>query len=383
MGNIESCFSRMTQALVLVDDCVDGDRRVLQAMDELGKEVRVIDIRLDETSAALSSAKLTFAVVALIFQALWFALPRSRRLSRFLVWRNVGAYLRGMPACIRWLKCAVLAARRMRNESALSDVMQVHANDLYCAVAAIRGGFSQQVCLIYDSHELQIHRNRKTGLLRILIEYGLEQMALQRANELRVVNQAISTQMREWYALPSVVRVVYNDFFQYHPVSIPSAAQAPVLVYVGKGVQGRKLELLDFSPDALGFEVILFLLGAKLPLHIDGRHWSIGPVDYSEALFTLVRERRCLMWCCLETLSLSYRLATPNKFFQALAMGIPVVATRGTYLAEIVEEHQIGVVIDEEVPPDLSDKVSGPDFERWVANVELFRDRFRNGSVVI
>ena len=373
----------MAKALVLIDDHVDGDRRVLQAMDELGKDVRVIDIRVDETSAAPSSAKVSSAVVALIFQALWLALPRCRRLSRILVWRNVGAYLHGMAACIRWLKCSAVAAWCMRNDSALSDVTQVHANDLYCAVAAIRGGFSQQVCLIYDSHELQIHRNRNTGLLRILIEYGLEQMVLRRANELRVVNQAISTQMREWYELPSVVRVVYNDFFQHHPVSIPSAGLPPVLVYVGKGVQGRKLELLDSSPDALGFEVSVFLLGAKLPGHIDGRYWNIGPVDYSEALFNLARERRCLMWCCLETSSLSYQLATPNKFFQALAMGIPVIASRGSYLAEIVEEHEIGAVFDGEGLADMAAIVSSPVFETWVENVGVFRDKLRNGLVVI
>lgn len=373
----------MKNSLVLVDEGLDCDLRVGNVLQVIDGVVMVIDIR----TAAVSKFVLFFinflVVPILFFQALWLALPRCRRLSRILVWRNVGAYLHGMAACIRWLKCSAVAAWCMRSDSALSDVTQVHANDLYCAVAAIRGGFSQQVCLVYDSHELQIHRNRNTGLLRILIEYGLEQMVLRRANELRVVNQAISTQMREWYELPSVVRVVYNDFFQHHPVSIPSAGLPPVLVYVGKGVQGRKLELLDSSPDALGFEVSVFLLGAKLPGHIDGRYWNIGPVDYSEALFNLARERRCLMWCCLETSSLSYQLATPNKFFQALAMGIPVIASRGSYLAEIVEEHEIGAVFDGEGLADMASIVSSPVFETWVENVGVFRDKLRNGLVVI
>lgn len=373
----------LTKALVLVDDSIDGDCRVLHAIEELGEDVRVVDIRDHGVFATASSTRIFLTAVALIVHGLWLALPRVGRLSRILVWQDLGIYLRGISACMRWLKCAVQTACRMRNESPLSDITQVHANDLYCAVAAICCGFPPNVRLVYDSHELQIHRARKTGIVRILVEYGLEQIVLRRANELRVVNQAISDQMREWYQLPSLVRVVHNDFFQHHPVRIPSAVQAPVLVYVGKGVQGRNLELLDRSPSVLGFEVTVFLLGAKLPAHIDGRYWNTGPVDYSDALLDLVRERRCLMWCCLETSSLSYRLATPNKFFQALAMGIPVIASRGSYLAEIVEEHDIGVVFDGDGLQDVAAVVSGPVFGKWVENVGVFRDKLRNGVVVI
>ncbi len=373
----------MIKALVLADDSIDGDRRVLRVIEELGEDVRVVDIRDHGVLASAFSTRIFLTAVALVVRGLWLALPRVGRLSRILVWQDIGTYLRGMSACMKWLKCAVQTACRMRNESALSDITQVHANDLYCAVAAICCGFPPNVRLVYDSHELQIHRNRNTGLLRILIEYGLEQLVLRRANELHVVNQAISDQMREWYQLPSLVRVIYNDFFRHHPVSIPSAGQSPVLVYVGKGVQGRKLELLDRSPGVLGFEVTVFLLGAKLPAHLGGHFWNSGPVDYGDALLGLVCERRCLMWCCLGTSSLSYRLATPNKFFQALAMGIPVIVSRGSYLAEIVEEHEIGVVFDRDGLLDVAAIVAGPVFEKWVKNVGVFRDKLRNGDVVI
>ena len=376
-------LQRLKSELFLIDNDLVGDHRLNNNIDESSQDTVVVDIRNDEAYISLSQAKIFFLATALIFQALWLALPRYRRLSRVLAWRDISTYFRGIFGCIRWLKLSVIASRQMSGDSVLLGVSRVHASNLYCAVAAIYSDFSQQIYLIYDSRELQIHRNRKKGIFRVLIEYGLEQMVLRRVNELRVVNQAVLTQMLQWYEIPTVIRIVYNDYYEYQPISIPSAEIVPGIVYVGKGVQGRKLELLDFPLDELGFEVTVFLLGSQLPNHIDGRNFKSGPYDYVDVLFNLVRERRCLMWCCLETSSLSYKLATPNKFFQALAMGIPIIVSPGSYLAEIVEEHDIGVVFDGLSFLDLASIVSSPVFEKWVENVALFRNKLRNGQVII
>jgi glycosyltransferase involved in cell wall biosynthesis len=42
----------------------------------------------------------------------------------------------------------------------------------------------------------------------------------------------------------------------------------------------------------------------------------------------------------------NYRIATPVKLLEAMAVGVPVITTRGTLTAKIVEEEGCGIVLD-------------------------------------
>ncbi len=90
------------------------------------------------------------------------------------------------------------------------------------------------------------------------------------------------------------------------------------------------------------------------------------------------------MWCCLNAQALSYKLALPNKFFQALAVGIPVIASSGTYLADLVNRYELGFVVHDGTDfADLARRVRSPEYERWVYGVAAFREAFRKGHVAI
>ena len=112
-------------------------------------------------------------------------------------------------------------------------------------------------------------------------------------------------------------------------------------------------------------------------------NWRFGPEDYEEHLLQLTRSRRCLMWCCVENACLSYYFGLPNKFFQALAIGIPVIAMRGTWLACIVERHGLGAIFEEGGLGAIIAAVNGPEFETWCSNIAPFRERIRDGRIKI
>lgn len=373
----------MNTAFVLVDGPVEGDFRLLRSIEALAGPVEVIDISRGPASDKPSRLRLAAGVALLVLRGLAVSVPRIRKIFSALGKQNMGPLLAGLPACLRWLGLAVAASHYLRRRPGFAEATAVHAHDLYCGVAAIAAGLPAATGLVYDSHEFQIHRNRAAGLLRILIEAGLEQAVLRRTDELHVVNNAIAGVMQDLYDMPADVRISLNDFYPHHPSSVPPATGMPALVYVGKGLLGRCLETLDRPPQVLGFEVFTYFLGSPLPGHIHGSHWHQGAVAYQQPLLQLVRSRRCLMWCCLSTSSLSYRLATPNKLFQALAMGIPIVASRGTYLADLVERYGIGAVAEEGDLADIARKVQGPAYEEWVRHVDDFRARLQDGSVVI
>lgn len=374
--------ARPALAIMLVDDDIDGDKRVQQAARELGQGLRVVDIRHRVGSGLRFRWRVFLQVIRLIAKALREPLRRRELLAADLDATRLARFpLSGLLACVRWLTHAVSTAERLRDVNVDNEPWHVHAHDLYCGVAAVLGPLPAGSRLVYDAHELEIHRNRKVGWIRVLIEHALEQQVLHHTDELRVVNHRIAEAMARWYRLPLMSSVQYNDYYGHHPVTVPAAGERPTLVYIGKGVHGRLLERLDQPADLLGFDVAVYLLGSALPSSISGMYWQHGPLQYEADLVARAAFRRCLMWCCLESLSLSYQLATPNKFFQALAVGMPVVAAQGTYLADIVLEHGIGAVFDGGNLHEIAARADSAEFGRWVERIEHFRRLLREGKV--
>jgi glycosyltransferase involved in cell wall biosynthesis len=369
--------------LILIDEAVEGDRRVARSVSAFpGAEI--VDIRRSSGPGFWSRASCLLATVGLIAAALCSApISRSRRIAPLLPERVRYGLATGLASGFSWTYRAVAAAQALRRAHRQFTV--IHAHDLYCGLCAVLAAASRDCHLVYNAHEFEIHRNRRAGWLRILAEHHLERRVVESAEEIVVVNRAIAEAMQALYTIPaSRFRIEYNDFYPHHPVPHPDVGPRPAIVYVGKGVHGRQLERLDRPEDELGFSIHGYFLGRVLPAHLSGRSWRLGPVDYEADLAALARSRRCLMWCCLDAHVLSYKLALPNKFFQALAIGIPIIASPGTYLAELVDRHGLGVTLAEAGEfAQLARRVQSPEFEDWVAAVAAFRDEFRRGEIVI
>jgi hypothetical protein len=362
-----------SSVFILTDEPLERDRRVIQSIAEY-PNTQIVFI---QDHKSISDYRVYVIALWLMLRALFGALPMLKNLIGLRKQYSKQWFWSGVPAAWRSLCRAVNMGQNMKGAEF------VHAHDLYCAVAALL--IAPRVhSFIYDSHEVQFHRNRKSGILRALIEVGLEKQILQAADEVRIVNYAIADLMRKLYRNMPPVRVLYNDFYASHELAAPPAESHAALVYVGKGLSGRMLEVLDRPRQELGAEVFLFHLGASVPKHISGQDWHIGPVDYEAALIQIAQSRRCLMWCCHDDICLSYKYAIPNKFFQALALGMPVVALHGTYLAEIVDEFELGPVYKkgESLGPILQLVGSGL-FEHWRANGVKFLENIRSGELKI
>lgn len=69
-----------------------------------------------------------------------------------------------------------------------------------------------------------------------------------------------------------------------------------------------------------------------------------GRIPGSEAL--RIESRSKVLSAIYKPTKRNHRLCAPNKFYEALALGKPVIVCRGTGIDRIVEENEIGVVID-------------------------------------
>jgi glycosyltransferase involved in cell wall biosynthesis len=237
--------------------------------------------------------------------------------------------------------------------------------------------------LIYDAHEVEFHRNRKNSWLRLAFDWAIEKRVIESAHEVRVVNTPIAKLYRIAFPkLTTRLRVVTNDHFQIYPIQslITSLSESTIIVYVGGGVKGRMLEKLAHAAAHLNMPVHAFFINA-VPSFAIQAGWSIGGKDYEKELVELISSNRCLMWCCLEHASLSYRLSLPNKFFQALAVGMPIIVSSGGYLEEVVREHRIGAIFDGTNFDHIVMRAKSDGYLTWVNQVKILRDEIRGGRI--
>lgn len=367
--------------VVLVDEDVDHDKRVLTSLKTY-RNVQVINCCYLHEVAGFQSVnayiKAFFSLVFRFTKGYWF----SNNLRRFYGF-GFNSFAGGLSASLKNTMRAYRVAEKLRLQT--KGVRLIHAHDLFCGVIGAELVRRNGARLIYDAHEVEFHRNRKNSWLRSAFDWSVEKNVIQAADEIRVVN----TKIAEMYTLvyPGVdsrLRVVLNDHFMPHSVDIEaiSASEHATIVYVGQGVKGRQLERLASITKDSELPVHAFFIG-EVPTFALNAQWRIGPRDYEDDLVTLVQSQRCMMWCCVENVCLSYQLALPNKFFQALAVGMPVIVSKDTYLSEIVRKYKIGIVLDSHSSDWILDQIKSEQFIEWVENIILLRNDLSKGLVVL
>lgn len=327
----------MTGAVLHLTDAHDRfDRRVQAAVAADGP-----DARLDVVGATPGWLETAAAAVVV-----WLCLPPAlllygRPLSRITRRRGLprGSLLAGTRRLVDDVARALAYVRA--NRAALAQARLVYANDQTCGLVGLLALRLWRVPYIYDAHEMVPFRNRSYGLARRSVEAWLERRIVRAASDCRVVNRPIRRFYRRFYGA-AAVSVRANDFYPVREIA-PARDGEPCLLYVGAAGGGR-LNRLAETAAKLGCRTMLAVDRPKAA-RVPGAS-VVGLDGYEDRVADALAGAAPYMWCHLEPSVLSYRFALPNKFFQALSFGIPVVAAPGTYLARIVSVHGVGAVID-------------------------------------
>lgn len=238
------------------------------------------------------------------------------------------------------------ASRAERAADGLSPDV-VHAHDFTALEVGERLARRNDVPLVYDSHELWSgrHRTGRPTPWQSWHEARVERRLGSAAAAVLTVSDALADRLHERYGWDHVT-VVRNSFPASSrppdaapPPEVPSAA-----VYAGRVAGGRDLEtvaaasrLADLPVRLVGPVDTTWLAG------FDPGRASVEPaVPPSEVDALLCTAGLALV--TLEPTSPNHQVALPNKLFQAVQAGVPLVATDVGELGRCVREHGLGTL---------------------------------------
>ena len=235
----------------------------------------------------------------------------------------------------------------------------VHCNDhntmwAGLAVRALHGS-----AVVFDSHELWADRNRRPEWRRrLLVEEALFVRAAHRTVTTSPGYAAVLAQ-RHRVEPPELVRNVPTRRGWF---AAPTAA-APTVVYVGGLTFGRGLEQ-TIAAVALLDGVRLRLIGparaqwaARLARLAEEQGLAdrveirppVAPTDVPAALADAHVGVALIQPVCL-----SYELTLPNKLFEYVAAGVPLLVSDLPVMRDFVTEHDIGMA----APPDRPEAIA-------------------------
>jgi glycosyltransferase involved in cell wall biosynthesis len=300
----------------------------------------------------------------------WRAGPRARQGSfRSLVY--FADRIRGYRAFARQ------ALRVLERAGFRPDL--VHANDFNTLFAAEALLERWGVPFIYDTHELWVERNRgATEVHPIEAQWELETERRIARKALRVVtvSPSISSHLARTLGVPAPVlvrNVPYAKRAERGTRALRSAlglpAGAKLLVYTGKATYNRGIEdvieAFALLPAQFHFVVVGNFDPAFKAAVVDARiardglrdrFHQYGPVPSEEVPHWVADGDLCVV-PIKGAACLSYEYCLPNKLFEGIQAGLPVVATNLVDMKRTLEEYQCGLTYESGNAGDLRDKI--------------------------
>lgn len=244
----------------------------------------------------------------------------------------------------------------------------IHCHDFDTLVAGFAVAKLRRKKIVYDAHEFYgamvrgISRNWFVRLISRFID-SLESWLVRRVDGVITVVPFLEDRFRRSGA--KLVTIVYNakDLNPYAKTDRPVVALRERLeipegafVYLYAGLFDRrrfpKLQIELFQTEPKLQDAFFILIGFPRDLTLDEIRKEIGPaknilllpgvpVTELKPYLTLTSAVDMIH----DPADENFRISMPNKFFEAVAAGKPLVATEGMLVAKTVAEHEIGEVV--------------------------------------
>jgi glycosyltransferase involved in cell wall biosynthesis len=235
----------------------------------------------------------------------------------------------------------------------------IHAHDLICLPAAYDAAKVCGARLVYDAHELEVHRNPPLPFFQKRFVSYTEGKYGRRADAVITVGRMVGEVLGAHLGRKDI-NVIYNS-----PIIEPCLrnvrsdlgvdSETPVLLYVGKVTAGRGVgEFLAILPKLRG--VLFATVGPcddKIRMLLERQADRVGVSARFRILPSVPFEQVVdyikgadLGIISVEPVSLSYQYCMPNKLFEMSFANVPIISNELDEIREYLEENGNGELTD-------------------------------------
>lgn len=246
-----------------------------------------------------------------------------------------------------------------------TNIYAVHACDLDSGVPAYRFCKKKKKKLIYDIYDYYADSRAVPSVLRAIIE-SVETRIINLAHATVICTEERRAQIGK--ARPKNLLVIHNS---PEISGVPNVEEMYDYVYCGSLAEKRLIREI-FEGYEENFDLSFAFAGygeygemAKA-LQSRNEHFAfLEAIPYSKVLELEAQTK--VLAAIYEPTIRNHRLCAPNKFYEALALGKPVIVCKGTGIDKIVESNNIGICIDydaEQFYAALRSLIASPDERR-------------------
>jgi len=248
----------------------------------------------------------------------------------------------------------------------------VHSHDLDTLLPGIILAKIKRRPLVYDAHEhyAKMVEDDLPGPAVVILD-RIEKAWVRKPDMIIAANQRIMDYLGEWTAGRIVLVMNCIDL-----IDAGTATPGKRVIFYGGALEPKRyvMEIIHAAKGVEGYEVRVAGTGSLKPQVEEaakaGNVTFLGYVGHSVLLDEM--SRATLVIALLDPSNENNRIGTPNRLFEAMALGVPVLCTKGTLSGDIVTEEDCGLAID----------WSEPEFRRVLDELrsnDTVRAKGRNG----
>lgn len=368
------------------------DRRIIQQADSLqaaGWTVTIVamptekgdidvDPRIIRVGNKSSQKKSNFLK---LYHSLRKILPKNNQFVRMIkqiIWR----YFVDQKAF--YLKCFEGVVSQLS-----ADVFVAH--DLPMLHMAVIAAKHCNAKLVYDSHEFFCERNISKS--EKIYWKKIEQEHIACCDVVITVNQSIAKILEDIYGIPEV-KVIYNSAQKinvlpqepqkeklfHHLYNLPHGKK--IVLYQGNIVSNRNIETLIMAMSKLKSPNIILVILGEGPLQIKlERIVRAKKLSHCCYFHPMVAQDELLKYTASADAGiipylatcLNHYYCTPNKLFEFIAAGLPIISSDLPEIRKIIIEHNIGLVGKMDSSEDIAMLIES--FFMNETHIQMWRDQ--------
>lgn len=309
-----------------------------------------------EAHSLLSSGEATEVVLAARAMP---GLPNVQDVAKGICVERIALKSASLPKSLTWQVVKGIEFRsRVVSRARRVRPAVIVAHSLMALAPAIAAGDAVSAPVLYDAHELETEKNGVVGL-RQAFDRRLEAALIRRVAGVVCVSDSIA----DWYAnryriaRPVVVRNVPDPSVQRaaatpHPLRqrLGLGPDAQIFLYQGGFFAGRRLEqfVRVFAAER-GFRHLVLMGYGELGPELEraaATHSNIHVVPAVPPAEVLAHSADADVGLVgVDDACLSYRYSLPNKLFEFLGAGLPVIAPKFPEMERVIAAHGCGVTV--------------------------------------